>query len=103
MDSPLDERFGRCQYFLITDSQGEEVEVVDNGGIAAAGGAGVKAAQQLIDRQVEVVITGNLGPNALHVLGSAKIQAFSAVGMSSKEAWGKFNQGELKQITEAIK
>ncbi len=36
----------------------------NKGGESAGGGAGIAAAQQLIDERVEAIISNNIGPNA---------------------------------------
>ena len=63
-NAQVDPRFGRCQYFLIIDTDGDQTEAVPNAAQSAGGGAGIQAAQTVADRNVEAVLTGNVGPNA---------------------------------------
>jgi len=44
LDSPIDPRFGRCQYLLIVDSDSLDFEAVENPAVMAPGGAGIQAA-----------------------------------------------------------
>ena len=37
-DAPVDPRFGRCQYFMIVDSETMEYEAMQNPSIGASGG-----------------------------------------------------------------
>jgi predicted Fe-Mo cluster-binding NifX family protein len=67
LDSQMDPRFGRCQYFLFVDSETLAFEAIENGGLMASGGAGVQAAQLLVQKGATALITGNLGPNAASV------------------------------------
>jgi len=76
LNSPVDSRFGRAQYFLILDEKGNLEETISNPGVLASGGAGIAAAQKIIDQGVKILITGNIGPNALGVLETTNIQIF---------------------------
>lgn len=98
LDSSLDLRFGRCSYFVIYDTESNEVKVVENGGQSSKGGAGIAAAQQLIDENVDVVITGNLGPNAFELIEKANIKAFKCESISLKSVIEKYRNGELEEL-----
>jgi predicted Fe-Mo cluster-binding NifX family protein len=69
----LDTRFGRCEYFQIHDTEIDAVKILENKGVSASGGAGIAASNQLIDEGVDVIITGNLGPNAFELIEKAEI------------------------------
>ncbi|MFU0800146.1 MAG: NifB/NifX family molybdenum-iron cluster-binding protein [Xylanivirga thermophila] len=100
-DSLLDVRFGRCEYFQIYDTENEKINVVKNNGQVAEGGAGIAAAQQLIDRKVDVIITGNLGPNAFGLIDKANIKAYKCKSVSIDEALAQYNNGGLLELKEA--
>jgi len=100
IDSAIDERFARCNFFVIIDTDSMEYEFFSNEAITSSSGAGVKAAQELIDKKVEAVITGNIGPNAFDVLNKAGIKIFKASG-SIKEAIENFKEGKLKEMDMA--
>ncbi len=100
LECDVDQRFGRCKYFLITDSNDvEKYEIVKNQGIMQDHGAGIKSAQQMIELGVEVVLTGSLGPNATNVLKQASIKPYHASG-NTKDVINKFTNGKLDLITE---
>lgn len=101
IDSSLDSRFGRCEYFIIYDTDKNSHEAVINSGISASGGAGIKAANQIIEIKAEVVITGNLGPNAYELLQSAQVKAYSCSKVSVKEAVELFQEGKLLEISNS--
>lgn len=98
LDSFLDLRFGRCRYFVIYDTENNEVRAVENDGQSSKGGAGIAAAQQLIDENVDVVITGNLGPNAFELIEKANIKAFKSESILLKSVIEKYKNGELEEL-----
>ncbi|MEA3273146.1 MAG: NifB/NifX family molybdenum-iron cluster-binding protein [Patescibacteria group bacterium] len=98
MDSPVDPRFGRCQYFLIVDEKGELTKSIPNEAGEAARGAGISAAQMVADEKVRVIITGNMGPNAYRVLNPTKVKIFAGVAdISVKEAYTSYKNNELEE------
>jgi len=99
-ESLIDQRFGRCKYFLVIDAEKNQlIEAVENKGAIQGHGAGIKAAQQIGELGVKAVITGDVGPNAANVLEQLGIKTYHASG-TAKEAVEKFNNNELKGITE---
>ena len=99
--SMLDPRFGRCNYFLIYDTDDENVKFVENKGQASGGGAGIAASQQIIDEQVDVVITGNLGPNAFDLIKKSDIKVYNCGNIKIKAAIELFKEGRLEELAEA--
>lgn len=69
LTSKIDDRFGRCAYFLVITPESLEFEVIKN--IESEQGAGVNAAKLVIDSGAKLVITGNMGPKAFRVLKEA--------------------------------
>ncbi|MBN1385413.1 NifB/NifX family molybdenum-iron cluster-binding protein [Candidatus Woesearchaeota archaeon] len=105
LDSMIDQRFGRCRYFLIVDIEKGEItrtEAVLNQGAEQGHGAAIKAGEQMGDLKVEKVLTGQLGPNATTVLGSLGITAYHASG-TAKEAIKQLINDELETISETAK
>ncbi len=102
INSSIDQRFGRCKYFLIVELEGNKIiktEAVLNEGAEQGHGAGIKAAEQIGKLKVEKVLTGQLGPNATTVLDKLGIIAYQASG-KAKDAINKFLNKELKPISE---
>jgi len=99
LNSAIDPRFGRCGYFLIIDEDGKLLKSIPNEGVQAMRGAGVTAGQIVADEGANVVITGNVGPNAYMVLESSGIKIFpGASGMTVEEAFEIYKEGKLKEI-----
>lgn len=76
LESPICERFGRAPYFLLVDTETMAWEAHANQATMRAGGAGVAAAQFVIDQKVEAVISGDFGPNAAGALRAATIAMY---------------------------
>ena len=98
LDSQVDPRFGRCQYFIIVDSDTLEFQALTNPGIDAMGGAGVQSGQFVASKEVKVVVTGNVGPNAFQTLQAAGIEVIVGISGVVKAAIEKYKKGELKPI-----
>lgn len=98
LDAQIDPRFGRCKYFLIVNSETMESKAILNEAFQAAHGAGIQAAQTVANSGVEVVITGNVGPNAFRVLSAAGITIVTGVSGSVRDAVEKYKKGQLQEI-----
>lgn len=62
-----DKRFGRCNYFVIYDTENDSVEVVDNPNRDYNEGAGPAAVQLIASKGAGKIITGHLGDKAATV------------------------------------
>jgi predicted Fe-Mo cluster-binding NifX family protein len=98
LEANLDPRFGRCQYFLVVDSDSMDFNAIPNDSINAAHGAGIQAAQIIANMGVDVVITGNVGPNAFNVLFASGIKIVTGASGSIKDVIEKFKSGQLKEV-----
>ena len=97
LDSPVDARFGRAAFFLIVDTETMAFEAVENGNVAAAGGAGINSAKTVIDAGAEAVLTGNCGPNAERTLRAGGVKLYTGVAGTVAEAVAQFNDGKLTE------
>jgi predicted Fe-Mo cluster-binding NifX family protein len=95
LESDVDPRFGRCQHFVIADTDTNELEALDNASAMAAGGAGISAAQEIVSRAVKAVLTGNCGPNAYQVLSAAGIDVITGVSGKIKDAIEEYKLGSF--------
>lgn len=100
IEANIDPRFGRAPWFLIIDTDTNAVEAVDNGAAAQAqGGAGTTAAQIVIDKNVDVLLTGRLGPNALKVFQASGIKLIEDVSAQDtvSQVLARFKNGEYNE------
>ena len=99
LDSQIDPRFGRCSYLIIVDSQTMQFEAIPNMAAGATGGAGIQAVQTIAKKDVKLLITGNVGPNAFGALSAAGIEIVTGAFGFVKEAVEKFNRGEFQKTS----
>lgn len=91
-NSAIDQRFGRCAYFCIYDTDTDTCESFANEFCNSPHGAGTGAAQKIINKGVSVVITGVIGPKAMEVLQAAQIKTITGKIGSVTDAINDFKQ-----------
>jgi predicted Fe-Mo cluster-binding NifX family protein len=101
LNSQIDPRFGRCQYFLFVDPETMEFEELENEGSMASGGAGVQAAQLITQKGARALITGNLGPNAASALSASGIKVYLVPGGMVKDVIEGYRAGSLQEASGA--
>ena len=101
LDAEVDPRFGRCQHFIVADTETGDFEALDNSSAMAAGGAGISTAQMIAGKGVEAVLTGNCGPNAYQVLSSAGIKTITGVSGKVKDAIEEYKLGTYSAAQQA--
>ena len=100
LGSDVDPRFGRCAYLIFYDTDTGDWEAVSNANRDAAGGAGIRTSQLVIDRGAEAVVTGNIGPNAMQVL-SGRVKVHTGFFGPVEQAIQAFKEGSLADTTSA--
>lgn len=70
----------KCAYYLMFDSKGKLIEVIDNPYEDASGGAGPSAANFLAGRGVTIVVAGNFGSKMINALKNNGITHFGFEG-----------------------
>lgn len=99
LDSQVDQRFGRAEFFIIVETETMDFSVIENSNVAAAGGAGISSAKGVIDAGAEAVLTGNCGPNAERTLSAAGVGLYTGVAGTVAEAVELFKSGNLTRAT----
>ena len=99
LEAQIDPRFGRCPYFVIVDSETMEFEAVPNTASGSMSGAGIQAAQTVASKGTEVLITGNVGPNAFQALSAAGIKVVTGAFGNVREVIEKYKSGGLKETS----
>jgi predicted Fe-Mo cluster-binding NifX family protein len=74
MDSTLDQRFGRCSFFVIYDTETGGTEFLPNPNKDALEGAGPASVQLVASRNVQKIISGEFGVKIKSLLDTLKIQ-----------------------------
>lgn len=100
MDTEVCVSFGRAPYFLFYDTQSKEAVFSQNAAAAAQGGAGIKAAQAIIDGDAEVLLTVRCGENSAEVFQEAGIKVYKTTKVTAKENIEAFEKGELAVMTQ---
>lgn len=101
---PLDENkqdvcivLARAPYFLFKDENKETI--VENPAAGAQGGAGVQAAQFLVDNGVTTLITVRCGQNAADVFAAAGMKIYHSVHKTAAEELAALADGTLEELT----
>ena len=97
----IDLRFGRAPYFLVYDTETSEYDTLTNPGVESAHGAGIQAAQMMLNKKIDAVLSGRVGPNAYQILRSSGIDMRSCKPGSVKQAVTMHLKGELPEILQA--
>jgi len=74
IESRLDQRFGRCSYFVIYDTETKSTEYIPNPNLDAQEGAGPASVQLVASKGVKQIISGEFGIKIKSLLDSLKIQ-----------------------------
>ena len=96
LNAQVDPRFGRCEYFVLVDSDTLDYEIRRNPNAQDAGGAGVTSAQLMIDWGISVILTGNVGPKMIQVLRPTGIKIIRGVTGTVKEVMERYKNGEFR-------
>ncbi|MFW9830818.1 MAG: NifB/NifX family molybdenum-iron cluster-binding protein [Candidatus Thorarchaeota archaeon] len=99
LDAPVDSRFGRCANFIFVDPDSMQFSTIPNPGAMASGGAGIQAAQLIIDQGASTVLTGQVGPNAYNALSAGNVAMFIGVLGTVRNALAQFKAGQLTEVT----
>lgn len=92
--------FGRTPLFYIYDTDTKTGVCIENEAISAPGGAGIKAAQTVLDAKAEVVLVPRLGENAAKVLEAGGVKLYESVGLSVEENIQAFLDDKLAVLTD---
>lgn len=99
-EGEVDHRFGRCEWLIKIDTESMKWEAFANPGDKQSGGAGIAAAQFVINQKADAVISGDFGPNASQALKAAGIGMwlFSGETSSAAQAARQFNEHSLTEF-----
>jgi predicted Fe-Mo cluster-binding NifX family protein len=98
LDAPISPVFGRCPIYMFVDPETLAFEAVENPAISASAGAGIQAAQFVVERSARALLTGNIGPNAANTLQAAGVPVYQILEGTVRQAVEMFQQGRLTSI-----
>ena len=103
LDAAVDPLFGRCLNYIFIDTDTDALEVKPNPAVAAPSGAGIVAAQFVIEEGADAIVSGNVGPNTMDVFEASDVAVY---GLSSDvqtvgQALEAFKVSRLKRLAGA--
>ena len=102
LGAPVDPRFGRARYFLLFDTASGQFTVHDNAqNLNAPQGAGIQAAQAVVELGAEAVLTGHVGPKAFATLQAAQVAVHPGAAGTVREALEALQSGRLPPAAKA--
>ena len=91
--------FARAPYFMTYDDTDNKTELIENIAASAQGGAGLKAAQFVVDQGADVLITVRCGENAAQVLQAAEVKIYRSTAEDAMENVELFKENKLAKLT----
>mgnify|MGYP001189012515 CR=1 FL=1 len=91
--------FARAPYFSVTDAASGVTEVIENTAASSEGGAGVRAAQIVVDLGAEALIAPRLGENAANVLKATGVKLYGPKFDGVQANVGALLAGSLNPLT----
>lgn len=101
LDAPASPVFGRCPYYILVDTETGAARTIPKPAVAAGGGAGIQAAQYVVQEGAQAVITGNVGPNAFQIFQAAGVPVYLSPGGTVRQAVEAFKRGGLLPLGQA--
>ena len=92
--------FARAPYFAVYDTQTKEITYAKNQAAVSPGGAGIAAAQWIINQHIAAIISPRLGENAERVLKEANIVMYQSISGSILENIQAHLESKLTMIQE---
>ncbi len=92
------DHFGRAKFFMVYDTENSQIQILDNQENAQSPqGAGIQAANMILEAKAEVLITNDLGPKAEKVIKGSSLKV---IMVNSREQLNividKFKSSEYK-------
>lgn len=90
----------RAPFFAVYDTDIADVKFIDNSAASSQGGAGIKAAQILVDSHVDILITPRCGQNAADAINVAKIRMYKSINHSISDNLKAWEEGKLDPLID---
>jgi predicted Fe-Mo cluster-binding NifX family protein len=104
-EDQIDSHFGHCEYYTVFTVDGTSKEIINQETLQSPEGCGCKSdiASVLSRIGVTVMLAGDMGDGAAHVLNSAGIQVLRGCSGNVKEVAQKWLSGGLKDSGESCR
>lgn len=96
----LSPSFGRAPFYMVHDTESKDTTFIVNASAMSPGGAGIKAAQTIVDLHADVVITPRCGENAADVLKEANIRLYKSTSDTALKNIESLLLDELEELTQ---
>ena len=100
MEAELETSFGRASCFLIYDTDSQTSVFFDNTAALSQGGAGIKAAQSVVDSGAGAVLVPQCGENAASILKAANLKMYKTTNASIMDNILAFEEGSLSLLED---
>ncbi len=100
LESGICQSFGRAPYFLIYDLESKESDFLENSAAISQGGAGVKAAQLIVDSEASALLTPRCGDNAADILKIANVKLYKTMNESISDNIKAFGENKLSILKD---
>jgi len=95
LESQIDSFFGRSNFFILANPNTMEYNSIKNPYSDNLGNAGIQAAKLLIEKNIEAVITGKIGPKVHQLFKSEGIEVITEASGTVRNMLEKYNNGEF--------
>ena len=87
----------RAPYFMFRENGRDTI--VENPAAKALGGAGIQAAQFLVDSRIDTLLTVRCGENAAEVFKAAGIKIYKSANKAAADDLAALEEGRLEELT----
>lgn len=98
--SKVSDTFGRTAFYQIYDTEKKESAFIENTAASASGGAGIKAAQIVVDSGAQILLSPRCGENAAKILLEAGIKLYKTFEGGAQENIDAYLEGRLEILDE---
>jgi predicted Fe-Mo cluster-binding NifX family protein len=100
--SSVDPRFGRAKFFVVMDTETQEVTAIQNTvNLNATQGAGIQAGKTIVELGIKSLITGHVGPKAFATLQAGNVEVYTGATGTVADAVAQLKNGQLKKVSSA--
>lgn len=96
----INSSLGRAPYFYFINLETQDIEFIENDAVNSSSGAGVRAAQNIINSGANILITPRCGEKAGNVLDSSDMKIYMSQGDDISKNIQLYKEGKLELLTE---